>query len=157
LIHVICKYGESIPPEVVKGIADTSHSVMVISSPAKEGGLDRANIHLNWTTAMKYFDGDVFFGMDSDIVIKYGSTIALSLAMIEADFAFIATGPSNTHGIWAVKRRVIDAVPMRQTDTCPICEWKNDIVEAGYKIKRVPEMVQHVRRITIKEAENGRS
>ena len=157
IIYTVCRYGECISPEVLQGVVDTGCQLMVFSSWTPEHGKDRTNICDNWKTAMRFFEDEIFIGMDSDIVLRHESVMVLLKALKAADFVFIATNPGNTHGLWGIRRTAMEKVPFEYyTDDCPICHWRMKLQEKGMIVERVMEHeVRHTNRITLKEAEHG--
>lgn len=151
VIHIVSKYGECYHPKVIIGLAKVGCHVMNISSESKDckHGLDRRNIYENWKNAMKYFDGDVFIGMDSDVVLREGNVEKLIKKLKDASFAYYPTDIKNTHGLWVVKKKVIEKVPFKFSgEICPICSWKVDLIAAGFINWRMGEMLETVQRLT---------
>jgi len=160
-IHTVCKYGECLSPEVLDGVVKNNCHLMVISSCSDNDKKDRKNICRNWRTAMAYCNEDVFIGMDSDIVLAENNVLELvkNITDNNIDFAWIAVNPGNSHGIWAVSKKIIDKVPFEIIENdCPICNWRIKINELGYNTMRVCDVqVKHINRLTIKGGHYGRT
>ena len=130
--------------------------MIAITSESNRPGPNRVNIFENWTKAFKYFEDNVFIGMDSDAVLTPGDVEIALKELKNFHFVYIPTDPSHTHGLWAVKKVVINEVPFtyQPNNRCPICNWMNDILRYQFSTKRIEYQIRQIPRITIQRRDD---
>ena len=146
LIHTVLAYGQCLMPEVLKGIVNQTIpcTLMVISS---ERNLDRQphrrlNMVANWREAFHYYDGDIFIGFDSDVVLTPKAIETLLARMGDNDIVTMATKAKCRnvfHSLFAVKVGKFLEFEDRY-DQCPICLAIKKAREAGKKIEHIHDV-----------------
>lgn len=144
IIHTILSHGECLMPQVLEGILNQSVPccLMPITSTRDWNNHRRKNMIENWRESFHYSDGDIYIGMDSDVVLKDTRAIEVLLERIKNnDIVMIASKTNHQasyHGFFAVRKN--NFLEFEEVyDKCPICLALNNAVKSKKKIEFISE------------------
>jgi len=149
-VHIPMRFGQSLMPEVMEGLAlnDCASVLSCIDS-----GERRENMHAN---QVKLFaiGGDPVFIMDSDVIMVKG-VVAAMREQYNGNMVLYPNGVgSRPHGLFAVARKVIDAIPYNYygESQCPMCAWIKEL-EKHFPVARIKAApLQEIKRANERKA-----
>jgi len=138
-IYIPLKSGHHLPIEVMKGLIDNNCEPICISSHSNIAGLDRQNKFNNLVEAMRLCSGD-FISMDRDIVLEKLQIDELIEHLRTKPFVYYEVRLKQKHGLFGVKREIIDKYPITNIDnyeTCVTCQWMKYLEKKGIEVKSI--------------------
>ncbi len=148
-IHTILAHGECLMPEVLEGVLKQTVEccLMPITSERDWKFHRRKNMIANWREAYHYYDGEVFIGFDSDVVLSNPKAVETLLERIkDNDMVTIATKTNHRkvfHSLFAVKKGSFLEFSDNY-DSCPICIAVETARKKGKKIECISNKEIHV-------------
>lgn len=156
IIHTVMANGQTLMPRVMKGILNQSVEccLMVITSRRDWTENYRRNVIANWEEAFKHYEGNIFVGMDSDVVLTNPDAIKTLIEKMEdkeIDMAIVGSKPKSTynesnprafpHQLFAIRGGKLPSFDRIKTIyMCPFCQIIKDMQENGKKIEHIPEI-----------------
>ena len=156
-VHIPLRIGENIQKEVWNGIKLNGLDVMTYSSEDKNfislkenvTRLDRWAMAYNWLQLLKNNNKESFVGMDSDVLLPEGIIKRLILEFEDCEMLICRSKPGDSiqHGLWIMRRKVIDSVPLRFPieNECPMCSWIGKI-KGDFKVQYSKQRTREIKR-----------
>jgi len=123
IIYTWQKYGQLLRKEVLNGVVINNCELMVISSKSnnEDQKYDEQNIYENRKEAFDRCLHDIFLGMDSDVILRFG-VVSILFEMIKHHDVVIWP---EKHNFFGIKKSIIEKYPFDVLDKtkCSLCQY----------------------------------
>ena len=146
-IFTIHKQGQTIPHKVLEGVVSQTVECCLVPISQTKGNTARLNSVNNWISALEFHTGEVFVGMDSDVVMDDPDTIAVLLKAMKSGVFMAAIRTQIiqhraklAHALFAcsepeVLRKELIGIKKNWTGGCSMCASMNNLARKGKQTK----------------------